>query len=355
MIGTSPQAQGGVAAVVRALIAGGLSDLYVIDYLETHCDGGALAKVQIAAYAFFRFVYRLVTGKVAILHVHVASRASFLRKCLLILPAYAFRKPVVLHLHGAEFHLFYENECPPPVKRLVRYVFENAAGVVVLSAGWKKWIEGSFPRAKVRVIYNPAPAVGSIEIIGRDEVALLFLGKLGDRKGTGDLVQAVAKLAPSFGNVRLLLGGDGDLAGTRKLAERLGIGQYVETLGWVASDRKRELLDQCAVFVLPSYNEGLPMGVLEAMAHGLPVVSTPVGGIPEAITDGVEGFLVQPGDIDALADRLGRLLKDPALRQAMSEAAKRKVESTFALDRIIPQWVELYAEQGIAPSPSLGG
>lgn len=350
MVGTSPRAQGGVAAVVNTLLSSDLPDSCSIDYLETHCEGGALPKLWIAVLSFVRFWGRLAAGKVSLVHVHVASRASFLRKCFLVLPAYALRKPVLLHLHGAEFHLFYEDESPRFLKRLIRYVFENAAGVVVLSSGWKDWVERSFPRAKVRVIYNPARCARQELPAVREKTTLLFLGRLGDRKGTGDLVKAVAKLAPVFGNIRLVLGGDGDLASTRALAEQLGIGKHVETLGWIGGDRKLSLLERSTIFVLPSYNEGLPMGVLEAMAHGLPVVSTPVGGIPEAITDGVEGFLVHPGDVGALAERLERLLSDPALRCAMSGAARRKVKSTFSSERIAQQWVDLYREVGMSTS-----
>ncbi len=100
------------------------------------------------------------------------------------------------------------------------------------------------------------------------------------------------------------------------------------------------------IYLLPSYNEGLPMSVLEAMAAGLPVITTPVGGIPEAVTDGVEGFLVQPGDVDALAGRLAQLLRDDALTQQMGAAARRKIEQTFSAEAILPHIDALYAGLG---------
>ncbi|MDR7098305.1 glycosyltransferase involved in cell wall biosynthesis [Lysobacter niabensis] len=353
MVGTSPAAQGGVAAVVRALTSSVLSNRYVIDYVETHAEGGTLLKLAIAVKAWVTLQFRLLTSVGGLVHVHIASRASFWRKCFLLLPALAMRKPVLLHLHGGEFKVFYERESSTLAKHVIRYVFEAAAGVIVLSTGWKQWVERSFPRSKVRVIYNPAPDVARSAYV-REPATLLFLGKLGEKKGVNDLLRAVAMLVPEFGEIRLLLGGDGDVMGANQLARKLEIVEYVEFLGWVSGQRKQELLEQCAAFVLPSYNEGLPMGLLEAMAYGMPVVTTPVGGIPEAVTDGMEGFLVEPGDIDALADRLARLLRDEALRSEMGTAGARKVSSTFAMERIIPQWVALYSEHGIAPAGDPG-
>jgi glycosyltransferase involved in cell wall biosynthesis len=103
------------------------------------------------------------------------------------------------------------------------------------------------------------------------------------------------------------------------------------------------------LYALPSYNEGLPMSVLEAMAAGLPVLATPVGGIPEAVSDGVEGFLVAPGDVAALAARLAQLLQDDGLAQRMGAAARRKVETTFSSQAVLPHVEKMYQELGFAP------
>jgi glycosyltransferase involved in cell wall biosynthesis len=123
----------------------------------------------------------------------------------------------------------------------------------------------------------------------------------------------------------------------------------VEVLGWITGADKLTRLQQAAVFALPSFSEGLPMGLLEAMAAGLPVLATPVGGIPEVITDGVEGFLVDPGDVGALTDRLSRLLSDENLRGRMGRAARHKAEALFTVDVILPQLEQLYTRLGATP------
>lgn len=344
MIGTALDTQGGVSSVVNVLREGGLFERCGIDYIASHRDGGARVKLATASTGWLRCMGRLLGGRVVALHVHMASRASFWRKLLFILPAFAQGVPVIVHLHGGGFRQFYSEESPMLVRRLIRYVFERAARVIVLSEGWKAWVASAFPQARVVSIYNPVVPLQVPAFEAREASTLLFLGRLGAKKGALDLIEAVARIRASFPSVRLCMGGDGDLEGARQRAAALGLAGQTELPGWVRGAQKQALLEKAAVYVLPSYHEGLPMSVLEAMAAGLPVVSTPVGGIPEAITDGVEGYLVQPGDIDGLSECLVRLLGDAVLRRRMGEAARRKIEDGFSTDRILPKLEALYAE-----------
>lgn len=356
MLGTSLETQGGVAAVVSTLRAGGLFERNGVEYIATHRDGGIATKMLTALAGWMRYIGRLMGGRVALVHVHMASRASFWRKLLFLLPAFSLRVPVLLHLHGAEFREFYGRESSPFVQRLIRFVFERASRVVVLSSGWREWVQDQFPEARVFVIYNPVALPEYSPDAVRDSDSLLFLGRLGERKGTFDLIEALARLAPAFPNVKLLLGGDGELDAVQARATALGVAANVETLGWVRGEDKHALLARASIYVLPSYNEGLPVSVLEAMAAGLPVVSTPVGGVPEAVADGVEGYLVQPGDVAALSERLERLLSDSDLRHRMGVAARQKVEKYFSVEIIVPQIEEIYQElRNGAPSATQAG
>lgn len=344
MIGTALETQGGVSAVVDVLRQGGLFERCKVEYIASHRDGGIPAKLTAAFSGWLRCMSRLVCRRVSLLHVHMASRASFWRKLMFILPAMALRVPVIVHLHGAEFRQFYAEESPQALRRLIRFVFEKASRVIVLSEGWKNWAMSVFPAARVVSIYNPVTLPELAPFSKRETTTLLFLGRIGERKGVFDLIDALGRLNDRIPNLRLLMGGDGDLEAARQHAEANGSSERVELLGWVRGAEKQALLERAAVYVLPSYNEGLPMSVLEAMAAGLPVVSTPVGGIPEAVSDGVEGFLVAPGDINMLSDRLARLLGDAGLRRGMGEAARRKVEAVFSVERIVPQLEAVYAD-----------
>ncbi len=340
---------GGIAAVVNVYRTAGLFERFPITYVPTHCDGGVWAKLTILIRALFAFSGLLLRGEIGLLHVHTASRASFWRKSLFLLPAFASRIPVILHLHGAEFAIFY-GRCGGLLKYFVRFVFNHSDRVIVLSSQWKSWVQGICEHGRVEAVYNPVllPDVAALKR-KRDRHDVLFLGRLGKRKGVYDLLDAVAQLAPEFSGLRLLLGGDGDLDGVRERAEALGIADRVRLLGWVRGADKEHLLASAGVYALPSYNEGLPMSVLEAMAAGLPILSSPVGGIPDAVEDGVEGYLVNPGDVAALATRLRQLLSDPGLAEGMGQAARRKIEWCFSAQAIIPRLGRIYCDLGVAP------
>lgn len=345
MLGTSITTQGGVASVLLVYKTAGLFERQGVELIPTHADGGRWRKIIVFIQGFVRYLRLLFRGRIAAVHVHTASRASFWRKSVFMMPAFLMGIPTILHLHGAEFVAFYEDECGRIAKSIVRFVFNHARRVVVLSKTWQRWVNGVCNNPNVCAIYNPVqlPATRT-RFETRETQTLLFLGRLGERKGSYDLLRAVARISADFPDLKLLMGGDGEIETVREEAQRLGIGDRVDLLGWVRGSDKTTLLSRASVYVLPSYNEGLPMSVLEAMAAGLPIISTPIGGIPEAVTDGVEGYLVKPGDIDALAAALRRVLSDSNLRRQMGEAAWLKIESVFSVDRIVPQIEALYRE-----------
>ena len=145
----------------------------------------------------------------------------------------------------------------------------------------------------------------------------------------------------------LIAGGEG-LPGDKERMDRLvgegGLASHIRLLGIVSGACKESALAEADCLVLPSYAEGLPMAILEGMAYGLPIIATRVGAIPEVITDGVEGFLVEPGDIESLADRLLRLSMDAELREQMGIAARRRVEADHSLDVMVEGLLTVYSE-----------
>ncbi len=349
MLGTRLDTMGGISAVVNVYRAAGLFERFPILHIPTHCDGSAFQKLKTMLFALLRICPLLLTGQIALIHIHVASRASFWRKLNFFLLAFVFRVPTILHLHGAGFQVFFEQECGNFRQRIVRAVFNRVSRVVVLSIGWQAWVQSMCANPHVMVIYNPVQMPAAFAWDNRKAGETLFLGRLGQRKGTYDLLDAVAKVCLTQPQLHLMLGGDGEQEQVQQRAIALGIGSHIEMLGWVRGEDKERVLAASMLYVLPSYHEGLPMSILEAMATGLPILSTTVGGIPDAVTDGIEGFLVEAGDVSALADRMQRLLADPVLARRMGEAARRKVESTFSSQAVLPHIERLYTDLGICP------
>jgi len=169
------------------------------------------------------------------------------------------------------------------------------------------------------------------------------VGRLHRQKGFGYLVAAMAQVREHIPDVRLLLIGDGELRGELEAQARAaGLSEAAVFAGMRLNIP--EILATLDVFALPSLWEGMPNVVLEAMAAGLPVVATAVGGTPEVVVNGVTGFLVPPRDPDALAKAIIRLLCDPDLRRRMGKAGRERVERFFSVERMVRATEALYEE-----------
>lgn len=160
---------------------------------------------------------------------------------------------------------------------------------------------------------------------------LFFIGNIGPAKGIFDLIRAVASLRrDGAANLELVLAGPMDSVAVetqvRELIARVGVGDLVRTTGPVFGGEKAALFSGADIFVLPSYGEGVPLSVLEAMAYQLPVVATAVGGIPEIISEGHSGLLVKPGDVEGLTAAIRRLIGSTQLRDEMGKRGRRRVE-----------------------------
>jgi glycosyltransferase involved in cell wall biosynthesis len=161
---------------------------------------------------------------------------------------------------------------------------------------------------------------------------LLFVGRLAAVKGVPVLLDAVAQLSQDHPDAELVIAGDGpDRQRLESRAKDLGISDRVRFLGYQSQSQVRKLLRETDVFAMASFAEGVPVVLMEAMAAGVPVVATRIAGVPELVDDGACGFLVPPGDTEALAERISLLFDDPASRNRFAGAGRAKVEQEFNL------------------------
>ncbi|MGR5450245.1 glycosyltransferase family 4 protein [Vibrio sp. PNB22_2_2] len=345
-VATGMQEMGGIATVLNVL-SRGFNDNWNMRHITTHTNHTywfGLNKIFLFLFSFIKISYYLTFFNVGIIHIHMASRGSYKRKSVIIRLAKLFRAKTILHLHGAEFQEFYNNECSFKKQAHIRKTFDLADAVIVLSTQWHSWMKTivSDP-SKVHVVYN---AVETLDL-NRDDVEkgrILFLGRLGERKGVKDLIDAFAIVVKNYPNARLTLGGDGAIDTFKQQVERLGISHNVDFLGWVAGEQKNLWLSKADVYCLPSYNEGFPMGVLEAMSASIPVVASTAGGIPDAIKDGVDGLLIEAGDVEMLATHLKTMISDRALNTAYSARAKKKFINNFSKQAVFPELNKIYTE-----------
>ena len=339
MLGPGLQVRGGVAAVENTLIAS-LPPEIEVTQLPTMVEGSKWRKLATFAAAIVRTIAQL-RRRPDVVHIHFASRASTVRKMLLARMALASGSRLIMHHHGGGYRDYWAG-LSAPARAATLQILCRAHCLIVLGESWREFfVSVGVPRERIVVLPNPVvlPAIVP-QRLGRSHVLLVYLGLFHRAKGVFDLIDALSRLPPEvLGRTRLVLAGNGDLAAVRDLAARRGLARFVEVREWLGPAERDRLLASADAFVLPSYVEGLPMAMLESMAWGLPIISTTVGSIPEHVREGVQGLLVQPGDVSELAGAIERIVMDDALRARMGELARRAVE---------PLNVELYARKVVA-------
>ena len=299
-----------------------------INHIATLEDGSIPLKIRVFLQAFLKVAWVLLTKDIDLVHIRSSHRGSAFRKALLTLLVLIFRKPIVFQSHASEFHIFYAN-LAPWWQKFFSWVFGQSNRFVVLSESWKKFYATNLGLKpdKVDVLYNPVQVPAKVpQRSSSVPIKLIFLGRIGERKGAFDLIKAFADLPErEKTNSRLIMAGDGDVEAARNLVESFNLKDHITFPGWINTEERDRLLTQADIFVLPSYNEGLPLSMLEAMAWGIPIVATPVGGISEVVTHGENGLLVEPGNIKQLSDAMKSLIASEDLRLSLGTKARTSV------------------------------
>jgi len=359
MVGPSMALRGGMTEVVRLYAAKGIFETWPARYIETYHGSapqgsfwrkpgirGSLSQLRTWLPALWRVFALLVQRRVALVHVHSAQRGSFWRKSGICALASLFRVPYVFHLHSGKFHDFYARECGYFAQAWVRNILRNATRIIVLSRHGQDEVHKIEPGARVTIIRNPMNVPDRIPPLRRPGRTVLFLNWLDEEKGIYDLVRAIPEILRAVPEADFILAGAGEIDSIRHLMSSLNIESAVELPGWVEGSEKDDLLRAADVFVLPSYYEGMPMGVLESMACGIPVVATSVGGVPDVIEDHINGLLVEPRQPEALARAIITVLTDDALRSRLREAAHDDVRRRYSPASVIEDLGMLYRELG---------
>ena len=324
---------GGVAAVENVY-----STFYKpFNHITTVVDGVQVNKLFILCSAFFQFFgWMLFRPQIKIVHVHGASNASFWLIRIFIYIAKLFGKKVIFHCHGAEFQLFTARH-----RKAVIRTLNKCDCIIALSKSWKLWFENTIHHKNVVVIKNVI-APPHINKKKNDKFVILFFGRLGKRKGIYDILDVLSEHREEFINkLEFLFGGDGDVEQVQAIIRERNLNDIAKYHGWVSGIKKERLLNQADAYILPSYNEGLPISVLEAMSYSLPIISTTVGGIPEILKNNENGFIMEPGDKIAIYHAISKLMANEAMTKRMGENSLNKVQEHLP-DYVARQLQTLY-------------
>ena len=340
-VGPALSVRGGISSVEK-LIVSQLGRTLDIRHIATTEDGSSFRKLRVFLQSVRQLRAALRAHDRAVVHIHFASRGSTLRKITLAWLALQAKAPLILHAHGGYFDEFFAR-LPRVGRALVQHVFRRADCFVVLSSQWRDFYTRSLGIApeRVRILPNPTALPAAVpDRAGRNRVQFLFLGRICENKGAFLLFKAFAALPMELRQrARLVFAGDGEVEKIRALAAEFP--GAVDVHSWVGPEQRDALLAASDVFILPSYLEGVPMSLLEAMAAGLPVITTPVGGIPDVVTNGAEGLLVPARDVNALGTAMQTIIADEAERLEFGRRARTRAEA-FDVNHFAASLTDIY-------------
>ena len=291
------------------------------------CSGSKVKKLLYMVKAIVQIICKLLFDhKVRIVHIHTASYNSFKRSAIFVRISRMLGRKVVLHIHGGGFKEYYAQK-----PTFVGDVLNKCDALAVLSHSWKDFFDGIVDPNRVTVVPNIIENAQHTDIERDGKTHFLFLGQICQAKGIFDLVELICENKEYYRGKFVL-----DIGGGMLEVERLksylkdhDLGELIDFHGWVAGEEKVRLLNLADVFILPSYVEGVPISILEAEAYGLPILSTPVGGIPEVVKDGENGYLFTPGNKSEMKTVIDTMLRDADLRVSMGEKSKMMVKDNL--------------------------
>lgn len=338
VVATSQKTRGGITSVIKAHEIGEQWKKFHCKWVETHIDKNSIYKLWYFIKGYFTFLYFLPFYN--LVHIHTSEPPSALRKCVFMWWAKLWRKKVIVHFHAFSP----ETTINSKYQKIYHYLFNKADVVVVLSEMWKNNVNQVFQLGnKVQVIYNPC----TTEMLSnkyQKKKQILYAGTVNARKGYADMIKAFAQISSLYPDWQIVFAGNGEIEKGKTLAQELGIERQTIFLGWINGSAKDKAFKEASIFCLPSYAEGFPMAVLDAWSYGLPVITTPVGGIPDIAKEGSNLLLFSPGDIDSLATQIERLIRDKDLRDRLSQESIHLANTTFNIKTINKEIETLYTK-----------
>ncbi|MFH0736409.1 MAG: glycosyltransferase family 4 protein [bacterium] len=336
VLGPGEKTRGGITSVIKAYSTSKIWSKYNCLWVETYIDKNFSLKILYFLKSYIIFLNNLFSTN--LIHIHFSQPTSAFRKSFYFFTAKFLRIKIILH-----FHAYSSNDTLFGSKsKLYKIMLEKSDAIIVLSGYWKEQIEkliGS--NGKIYIIFNPCSLVKTNCLFVRQKY-ILFAGTINERKGYVDLLHAFSKIANIFCDWKVVFAGNGEIEQGIVIAEELKIKSQVEFRGWVSGKDKDILFQEASIFCLPSYFEGLPMAVLDAWSYGIPVVTTPVGGLQEFLIHKSNALVFQPGDRDHLASLLAELIKDQQLYQKIASESLNLARTKFDIKIIENQISDIY-------------
>ena len=327
IISTAPGGKGGVSSVVEMQMQA-LCDRCNIHHISSQKKGAKLLKLIMMFRGVFTLPWIIVYKKIDIVHIHGSMSSSFLRKSIFMLISKLMGKKVIHHMHSAKVNEYFSSRSKLK-GQLVCFLMDQYDVVIVLNDYWKSVLQKK-TRTDIFPVFNaiekrPLPCSKK-----SGKFTIFIIGEVGHRKGTYDVLKVAKKLSTHEDIEFRIAGGGTDFEKLKQQCLTEGLDNIITWLGWIGPVERDQEMANADIFFLPSYHEGMPMAILEGMCAELPVISTPVGGIPDCVIDGQTGYLHEPGDIDGFADSILKLKDNPDILASMAKASSERAATVFS-------------------------
>jgi glycosyltransferase involved in cell wall biosynthesis len=331
-VATSRQTMGGITSVLKRYERMEIWSKYHCAWLETQVNKGIALKLwyMIKAYIIMLFI----VPRYDIVHFHTVPGNSLIVQMPVFLYSKLWRKKTIVHLHvGNQLYEYRDN-------KIMNFVLRKATMVVVLAnviSGYLKElynIDGA-------VIYNPISKQSKRNFCNTEKF-IFFAAYLIKDKGYTTLLEAFSSISNKYPDWRLVIAGTGELEEARKLCNEFGITEQVTIHNWLNRQQMDEMYEKAGIFCIASLKEGFPMSFLEAASFGVPVVSTPVGGLVDVLQDGENSMVFDFNNSKQLAQKLDVLIENEELRKTISVKLQDLVDTTFSEEAVSLQLDKLY-------------
>ena len=345
MVGSSHSVKGGITTVINQLLGFELNSEFEYKFLPTYFDKNKLTMLCSFIVALCKEIVYILLWKPTMLHVHMSYKGSFTRKKIVCRIAWFFGLPTILHLHGSEFEAWYKN-CSDNKQKKIRTFLLKQKCVIVLGTEWENILKKIDKDINIKVIHNSVEIPYERANWNTEQINVLFLAVLLERKGIYDLINTVNLMLEKYPELinkfRFTIAGTGpEEAKAKKIVTEKGLSKYIKFYGWVDKINKKNLILEHQLGWLPSYNEGLPMTILECMSYGVPMLTTPVGSIPSVIKNGKNGLLAKSGDCVGMLEQLVRI-NDIETWSKLSDNARLTIKENFNQEVVLRQLTKIY-------------
>jgi glycosyltransferase involved in cell wall biosynthesis len=334
MIAPGQAAKGGIVQVLNYYKETTFWNNNKVRWIATHCDGNKIRKMFCFIEGFVIFIFYLPTCK--IVHLHFAGGASANRKFIIFLLCKIFKKKTLAHvhqgsptnkdLHGIANHAFL-------------YMIKHADKVILLSRNLIDGFKEIYNREYL-ILNNPSKGIVDINNLKKEKI-FLFAGRLEQAKGCFDLLEAI-KLVHNQIDYKFILAGNGNINLANDFIAANGLTDVVEITGWLSTENIQKLYQKAEIFILPSYWEGFPISIIDALSNMCCVITTPVGGIPDLLEHNENCVFVNSGNIRELGNAILKVTHDHNFCNFIAKNGYNLAKREFDIDIITEQLNSIY-------------